>query len=826
MKHLRIIRDLEKTRLRKFGEVIFSFDKAKTLCVANLRNGLLLPSKRKRTGEMHRLSFVKVLICSLFALWQVLPATAQIPLSDSRVVVRNEEKVNTEYLEYSPAFYREGIVFITNRHESLKATAEDTRLGQNIMALYESKRDEDGFLKNSQLFSSELLERVHQGPMTFNRTGETIYFTRNVLDKKDKAEDGLRKLMVYESKKEGSKWSEPLLLPFNNQECNTMHPVIGETDSILIFASDRPGGFGGMDLYRVVKQFDDWGYPENLGETVNTGGNEVFPFFHPDGTLYFASDNHGSLGGLDMFMTRNEDGNWTSPANLQAPFNTEKDDFGFIIDQDNRNGYFSSNRLNGRGGDDIYSFEYFGDSNDENKKESIVEKDLQVKDSDDNPIEGATISWINLDNVFLGKTENGKESIRLVPNGKSGEFTLKIGDEDGFDGQVETDMTGFANVLVDENGNYILKIEKDGFIPKQIIVKPGTDWTTLDLTMQRSTDCVALRGYVRVQGKSEGQGNTKIVFVNTVTSEEIRIHTDPDGSYVYCLPCNQDFTMYAVKNGIYAPTQIISFKPEDCGEGKEYVQDFTFPVDPGTSLVEGDIIELPNIYFNFNDAGIRRDAERDLEVVLQMMQNAPDMAIELGSHTDARGSSSYNQNLSQRRSNSVRKWLTNRGIGEGRTAAVGYGETRIRNGCTNGTPCTESEHQQNRRTEFKIISLDNPLLGQSQQKLNYGFSQQKNVPVNVSPSDNAANAYRAISINQEGGLASFTVIAGTFGSRENAQKRWQQLQNVNCRNASIVQREDGMFVVEAKQFADRNEAEALAERLERREGIGTYVKAN
>ena len=208
---------------------------------------------------------LKIIICSLFALWQASPTIAQIPLSDSRVMVRNEEKVNTEHLEYSPAFYREGIVFITNRHESLKATAEDTRLGQNIMALYESRRDEDGFLQESKLFSSELLERVHQGPMTFNRTGETIYFTRNVLGKKDKAKDGLRKLMVYESKKEGNTWSEPFLLPFNNQECNTLHPVIGETDSILIFASDRPGGFGGMDLYRVVKTFDDWGIPENMG---------------------------------------------------------------------------------------------------------------------------------------------------------------------------------------------------------------------------------------------------------------------------------------------------------------------------------------------------------------------------------------------------------------------------------------------------------------------------------------------------------------------------------------------------------------------------------
>jgi len=106
--------------------------------------------------QRKRMKYLKTIICSILALWQILPTAAQIPLSDSRVVVRNEEKVNTEHLEYSPAFYREGIVFITNRHESLKSTAEDTRLGQNIMSLYESTRDENGFLQKSQLFSSEL----------------------------------------------------------------------------------------------------------------------------------------------------------------------------------------------------------------------------------------------------------------------------------------------------------------------------------------------------------------------------------------------------------------------------------------------------------------------------------------------------------------------------------------------------------------------------------------------------------------------------------------------------------------------------------------------
>lgn len=759
-------------------------------------------------------------ILQIFLLLAAVSAAAQVPVSDDRVSVRNEDKVNTDFLEYSPAFYREGIVFITNRHESLKAEATDTRLGQNIMALYESARDSSGMLKNARLFSSELLERVHQGPMTFNRTGETIFFTRNVLDKKDKAKDGLRKLMIYSSEKEAKKWSEPKLLSFNNTECNTLHPAVGATDSILYFASDRPGGFGGMDLYRVEKSDGEWGNPENLGETVNTAGNEVFPFYHPDGTLYFASDNHGSYGGLDIFLTVPEGTIWSPPLNLERPFNSEKDDFGLIVDLANRNGYFSSNRSGGKGGDDIYSFEYFGEGGEtaRKKKKNIVKKDVKITDPEGNPVEEVTVSLLNLDDVFLGKTGEGNQSAKLVPGDRPGEFTLQIDDTDGYESRAVSDAEGNLNLDVDSNGNYAIVLEKDGFIPKQIIVGPDTDWSTLDFTMRRKTDCVALRGYVRVQGRTDGEGNAQVVFVNNDTGAEQKIYTGPDGSYVYCLPCGQNFSVYAVKNGVSTPPKVINLRPDDCAAGNELTEDLTFSVAPAAPFAEGDIIELPNIYFNFNDAGIRPDAERDLAVVLSMLENTPGLAIELGSHTDARGSTAYNLDLSQRRSESVRRWLTEQGIGIERTAAVGYGESRIRNGCTDGIPCTEAEHQLNRRTEFKVLAADSPLLGAA-----LPAEVGRKSPLNVSPSDNAANAYRPLSVNDEGDSGAFTVYAGVFAQQANALKRVEQVREANCPSAIVTQRGDGKYIVEAQRFTERGEAEELAGRLENLQ-IGTYIK--
>ncbi len=746
---------------------------------------------------------------------------AQIVLSDSRVTVRNEAEVNSADLEYSPAFYEDGIVFVTNRHESLKATVTDTRIDENIMSLYEARRDDAGFLGNGSLFSAELLERVHEGPVTFNRTGDKIFFTRNILDKKQRASDGKRKLMIYAAEKKGNEWTKPELLPFNNAEFNSVHPVVGATDSILYFASDRPGGFGGMDLYRTEKMNGDWTEPENLGESINTGGNEVFPFFHPDGTLYFSSDNHGSLGGLDIFMTRKSSESWEQPQNLLPPFNSSDDDFGFIADLQNRNGYFSSNRPGGAGEDDIYSFKAFGEnrSTADNKKEKIETEEIEVTDAEGMPLENVRLSLVGLNDIFVGKTNDGKGTVRLVPSGKPGEFTLQIDENDNLYAEATTDINGNAALTFDKNGNYILSVEKDGYIPKQILVDANTDWENLDFTLQKQSECVALSGYVRVAGKADGAGNTEVLFTDTETGAETKVYTKPDGTYVHCLPCGKSFSVYAMKNGVYTPGQIIKVDAADCTVGKNMQQDFTFPTDPGVALRENDIVELRNIYFNFNDASIRPDAENDLYAVLQMLQNFPGLAIELGSHTDARGSASYNLDLSRRRSQSVRNWLTNKGIDINRTAAVGYGESLIRNGCTDGVPCTEAEHQENRRTEFKVISADSPLLGKVNPPV---FRENNKAQINVSPTDNAANAYRIISIKKDAPYLPHSVIAGTFGSYANAEKRLRQLRDFGCAEAVIKGRADGMHVVEAERFAEREKAERLAEKLEEI-GIGTYV---
>lgn len=746
---------------------------------------------------------------------------AQVSLSESRVTLHNEAAINSNALEYSPSFYKEGIVFVTTRHESFYSNVSDTRIQKNIMTLYQAERDTSGRLKKPQLLSAELLERVHEGPVTFNRTGEKLLFTRNVLEKKEKAKDGLRKLMIYEADKVGDEWKKPVLLPFNNKEFNSMHPTTGESDDVIYFTSDRPEGFGGMDLYVVKRVGEEWGEPENLGEEINTSGDEAFPFYHLDGTLYFSSNSHGSTGGLDIYMTTKVGDSWATPENLQQPFNTESDDFGFIVDIDNRNGYFSSNRKGGSGNDDIYSFEIFGEAGTlAQRKQKLEEKEIKITDENGNPIPNSKISVFNLEEVLLGQTADGSKNIRLVPNGKNGEFTLQVGGEQKV---LSADENGVTLVNIDKNGNYVIQLDADGYLSKQVIVAPNADWSTLDFSLRTGADCVVLKGIVRVSGKTVGQGNAQVIIKDVATDEEKVIYTDANGHYNYCVECNHIYTIHAVQQNVFSESQIVRTTGDACAIGT-VSQNFILPVAP-VLLAEGQVIELPNIYFNYDDAGIRPDAEIDLNFVLSLMNENPNMLIELASHTDSRGSQIYNLNLSQRRSDSVQAWLVQHGVDKSRMAAIGYGEAHIRNGCVDSVPCVEAEHQENRRTEFKILSMNSPLLGENQSKPIPApiEIEAKNIQINISPTQNAANAYRVISVKKEGTQKPYVVLAGTFRVHENAMKRMSQLQGLNYINAKITESNDGKYVVEAEEYISQEEAKYHATRLEK-SGIGTYVK--
>lgn len=750
----------------------------------------------------------------------------QIPLGDERIVLTNERRVNSDELEYSPVFYKDGIVFISTRHESLLYEVKDKNAGGiNIMSIYWSQRDEEGFLQAPEVFSNELLTRMHEGPLTFDPTASTIYFTRNELV--ELAPDNLKKLQVYQAEKDSNEiWGNIQKLPFNNKDFNFLHPTVSANGDMMVIASDVPGGYGGMDLYLVKKTGNTWSQMVNLGPTINTPGNDVFPYLGADGALYFSSDGHGGYGNLDLFFTVLNKANqkWSTPVNLESPFNTSSDDFGFIVDRDNKNGYFSSDRKGGFGSDDIYGFYIEGNSQQPFASNRNLDS-LVIKDASGNPMEGVTISAINFDEISLSSGD--KQLVNLLPgDGGKDNFILDV--NSGEMGQsANTGTDGKADLDLRRGGN-VIKIAKDGYLPEYVVVTPETDLSKLDIKLRKAANCVALNGEVLYQSNQNFVSGAEIHIVDVESNEAIVIYSDRLGKFDYCLSCNRTFSIYAVRNGANSAPGIVSTKEIPCTPGEKI--NLTLYLG-GATLYAGMTIQLPNIYFNFDDASLRPDAYRDLDEVVGMMNNYPGMKLELASHTDARGSTAYNLDLSKRRSASVLKYLTSKGVDGGRLVPWGYGEGQIRNRCTNGVACTEREHQYNRRTEVKILELnapeemdvmpiaDNGGVGESTEESSPGEPDAgKGGEELVTP-----EALPVRAADDFGNSGSFAVIAGTFANQDFAVRRSNLLNGLGYTETSIVkQSRNGLYAVLVNSFDTKTSAFGLVKKLANQQ-LSAYV---
>jgi WD40-like Beta Propeller Repeat len=276
------------------------------------------------------------------------------------IQIANEAEINTSFQEYSPAFYQGGLVFITSNPAVVKVKQPDNNTGKGTTSIFLAKpTDSTGLLGKPTPFAESLTTSFYDGPLCFTADGSMVYFTRSNLknNKPVKAKDGLVKLKIYSAKLNGAKWENIVELPFNNKEHDFTHPSISPDGRRLYFASNRPGGFGGMDLYVATLIDGKWSEPVNLGPKINTPKDEVFPFIHADGKVYYSSNGKArNIGGLDIYFTAKTDTGWLVPHLLPEPINSRSDDFGLIMSGDKRFGYFSSNRASGKGDDDIYLF--------------------------------------------------------------------------------------------------------------------------------------------------------------------------------------------------------------------------------------------------------------------------------------------------------------------------------------------------------------------------------------------------------------------------------------------------------------------------------------
>lgn len=276
---------------------------------------------------------------------------------DTSVYLKNFKALNTEYSEINPTIYKSGVVFSSSK-ESIIIKTRDGQNDQPYYNLYYSDTTSTGKWKKPSPFSANLNTFDHEGAVAFSKDQKTLFLTRGIHQEytKDSIENKINYLKLYKSEKHGKNWSKPLHFTLNDSLASFGHPSIGYNDKVFIFASDIPGGYGGTDLYVTFKLDSGWKKPINMGNKINTPENELYPHILNDGTLYFSSNGHLGLGGFDNFVAKLENGEWQSPKNLKTPLNTSYDDFSIFIDEQEKSGYFSSNRPKGLGKEDIYIF--------------------------------------------------------------------------------------------------------------------------------------------------------------------------------------------------------------------------------------------------------------------------------------------------------------------------------------------------------------------------------------------------------------------------------------------------------------------------------------
>jgi outer membrane protein OmpA-like peptidoglycan-associated protein len=449
------------------------------------------------------------------------------------------------------------------------------------------------------------------------------------------------------------------------------HGVYSADGKTFIFsAMDRPKIEGGdLDIYVSHLKDSTWTAPKRLSPIINSEKDDDSPFLSADGnTLYFSSKGHNSSGGYDFYKSELVNGEWTYPENLGYPMNSAGDDIYLSFTEDGKKGFFSSNRTGGYGGMDIYTF-------------AVDQKTVAgiTYDKKGNPLPDVIVTLINLTSggeVYESSDENGAFEFQVDADQ---EFSLLGEKTDYFDG------TNTVNTLqVDKLVTADLVLEKDPGISLLALVTDKESGEALDSVKMSITD--------NMTGVTE-------TYMTKATGDYRRAVADKKlndrGSYNFTFEkegyLSKTITYNTVfdKEGVYNVHSDMDISLEQ--------------IEVGTDLSE--IIDINPIYFDVNKSIIRPDAALELEKIVLVMNENPNMVVELGSHTDSRGSASSNESLSDRRAKASADYIKLRITNPERIYGKGFGETRLVNRCSDGVKCSKEEHQENRRTEFIIVRL-------------------------------------------------------------------------------------------------------------------------
>jgi len=467
-----------------------------------------------------------------------------------------------------------GKLYITSaRNDSRKSYGWNE---QPFLDIYQYTIASDSTYQDEELLSNDINTKHHEGIVAFTPDGNTMYFSResfyeDIYEKDSLSNTKFSVLHMYKATKSGDEWKNVEALPINSENYSIKNPSVSKDGKTLYFASDKPGGYGKFDIYKAkIGNGGQVGEPVNLGQKVNTEGQEMFPFIGSDNTLYFSSTGHLGLGGMDVFHTKEIDGKMAPIRNAGIPINSNGDDFAFSVNDETGEGFVSSNRDGGKGSDDIYG----------------VKKLQPICD------------------VLIAAT---------ITDNKTGKI-----------------LAGATATLYDDQGNKLSTKNTNAEGLVEFIVECETE-TELEVTMT--------------------EYESKKMDIEGTSEEEVEV---------------------------------------------------AMALDPIEVLIVEDKVELNPIYFDYDKSNITAQGAFELDKLVQVMNKYPDMVIYAASHTDSRGSSSYNEKLSDRRAKTTVQYVISKGIDAARISGAGKGENELAVDC--GTKCSEEEHQMNRRSEFLITS--------------------------------------------------------------------------------------------------------------------------
>ena len=748
-----------------------------------------------------------------------------MPLAEQRIVVEHELDVNSAGRDYPAAEYDGGLVYVsTHSATKLRRRLKEPRKGDRALErLYLASRSEDGALDSASVFLPDFTRKVNAGPLAFSTAGDVAYVTRNAAPARSGSRVASR-LQIYDTHREDSgAWGELHALEFADATANDAHPSLAADGSRLVFASERDGGYGGLDLWGVRRVNGLWGAPFNLGPAVNSGADEAFPFLHADGTLYFATEVAGEgsdASHYDLAYTREVGGEWAAPTFLGAPFNTPEDDFALIVSADNRSGYFASGREGGLGRDDIYSFVVIGDDAASSRAPAALA--VAVTDAETGaPLAGASVVYLDADTTSLA-TALSREVVTV-----EGTHLRVIGGD-----RYMTDIRGEGLIGVRE-GTFLLEIAREGYesVVLSVAVVPGQ--TSVPVALSRKRACAQIRISVVEEETVFPVSNALLAAVAAGGEvDPVEVRTGDDGTALVCLPCGEYFDINAVAGPLQGLPVEYDARGDDCGaRGARttltvYLADRratrmtggeTTVIAEGAPLAAGTRFQMPAVYYASSDFRLNAAARADLDELGRLMRQFPEMRIELGSHTDATGPAGFNRELSQRRADEARRYLVaEAGIDGPRIVAVGYGESRLRNGCRDGVLCSPALHRENRRTEVTILG-DGGYASPFDATAAPGLSD-------ASPSRRPAFG-RPLVPEEARPAERYYVISGVFSDRANAEPAAQELRALGYPGVRVetVPGVRGHAVVGGR-FALRAAAAQFVRALEEAHGREAFVQ--